>query len=54
MKQRLFYEAPEAELLVVTFEENFLDSLTTNGSSFGENGNVKTQGNDTWDWDYSE
>ena len=26
MRKKLFYEAPDAELLVVRFEENFLDS----------------------------
>jgi hypothetical protein len=26
MRKKAFYEAPDAELLVVRFEENFLDS----------------------------
>ena len=33
MKQRLFYEAPEAELFVVRFEENFLVSPQNTTSS---------------------
>ena len=50
MKNKQSYLAPEAELLEVRFEENFLDSLTTNGSDFSDNGNVKPQGDDIWSW----
>ena len=50
MKNKQSYLAPEAELLEVRFEENFLDSLTTDGSDFSDNGNVKPQGDDIWSW----
>ena len=32
MKKKLLYSAPEAELLVVRFEENFLDGSLTGGA----------------------
>lgn len=32
MNKRLYYEAPETELFVVRFEENFLDSMNTTSS----------------------
>ena len=50
MRKKQIYEAPEAELLEVRFESNFLDSLTTDGSDFSESGNVKPQSNDIWGW----
>ncbi len=50
MRNMQVYEAPEAELLEVKFEANFLDSLTTDGSDFQDNGNVKPQSNDIWSW----
>ena len=31
MKKKLTYEAPEGELILVRFEENFLDSPTPDG-----------------------
>lgn len=39
MKKRLTYEAPEVELILVRFEENFLDSLNGGESDlkFGSN-----------------
>ena len=50
MNSKQSYSAPEAELLEVMFEENFLDSLTTDGSDFSDHGNVKPQGDDIWSW----
>ena len=50
MRKKQIYEAPEAELLEVKLEANYLDSLTTDGSDFSDNGNVKPRGDDIWSW----
>lgn len=52
MKNKLFYEVPEAELIEVKFEENILSELSTDGSSI-ESGTVNNQSNSQnsiWGW----
>ena len=52
MKNKLFYEVPEAELIEVKFEENILSELSTDGSSI-ESGTVNDQSNSQnsiWGW----
>ena len=52
MDKKQFYEAPEAELLQVRFERNFLESpdQTLEGSGFGDTrGNVQSD-NGIWNW----
>ena len=47
MKKRLTYEAPEAELVLVRFEDNFLSpGVTLNGRIQGEDGNAGYIGDD--------
>ncbi len=52
MKNKQFYEAPEAELLEVKFEENILSNPgTTEGSSFSESATVTDHSNSgVWSW----
>ena len=50
MKNKHSYSAPEAEILKVKFEKNFMDSFNTDGSDFSDHGNVKPQGEDVWQW----
>ena len=50
MKNKHSYSAPEAEILKVKFEKNFMDSFNTDGSDFSDHGNVKPQGEDVWHW----
>lgn len=41
MKKRLIYEAPEAEFILVRFEENFLGTGDGDGTlNFGYNGDA--------------
>ena len=47
MLKKSFYEAPEAELLMVRFEENIM-SVTPNGSKFKEPADVDDQSDQTW------
>ena len=47
MIKKSFYEAPEAELLMVRFEENIM-SVTPNGSKFKEPADVDGQSDQTW------
>ena len=47
MLKKSFYEAPEAELLLVKFEENFCQ--TTKGGGFGETkANPDDQTDEDW------
>ena len=51
MINKQMYEAPEAELIVISLEEQFLESiLTTRDSGFEEKGNVKDLSEDDWGW----
>ena len=40
MKKRLTYEAPEAEVMRVRFEKNFLETGEDKALSFGYNGDA--------------
>ena len=50
MKKRLTYEAPEAELILVRFEENILSEIMGNSGFEESQANVKTVDNDMWHW----
>ena len=53
MIQKQNYVAPAAECMEVSLEKRFLtdsDQLTTNGSSFGEQGNVTNVNDGMWHW----
>lgn len=49
MINKNFYEAPEAELLMINLENNFLESEPEETGNF-EKGNVKPQSSDMWGW----
>lgn len=57
MMKKLYYEAPEAECMDVAIEKGFLidsdpQSYSTNGSGFGERGNMEKDytSSDGWSW----
>ena len=51
MNNKQTYSAPEAEILVVKFEENILSELNTNGSGFNEgNATVTESDPGIWSW----
>ena len=49
MRKKLTYESPEAELLVVRFEDNILST----DSQFGEGGNVNDHSDDDDFWNHN-
>lgn len=50
MNKKRFYETPEVELLTVKIERNFLESPTTERSTFDESATVTTADEDMWHW----
>ena len=52
MINKLFYEAPDAELLEVKFEENILSEGSVDGSGFTGDGKatVNDRSSEVWQW----
>ena len=44
MRKKQFYEAPDAELLVVRFEENFCQTFDPNGTEKGNERDGESEG----------
>lgn len=50
MNNKLIYETPMSELILVRFEENILSEVLGNSGFEESQANVKTVDNDMWHW----